>query len=441
MTEEIMSRLSEIGALQVVSRTSARRFRGTSLSMREVGSELSADYVLEGTVRTDRGGSGGGTARVAARLIRAADDVRVWQQTFDAALVPGEILIVQAGIATQVAAALNVSLGTGEEGRVTRVTTQDSAAYRLYQLGRFQWEKRDAASLQQAINHFRDAVTRDPAFADAHAGLSDAIGATVLLYGDSHSASYDENRRLALAAARRAVALDSALAAAHASLGFGLFFFEWDFVAAEQSFTHAIRMDPEYGPARYWYTQLLWVLGRFDEALAQSQAAVAADPLSAVAFLARARSFRLIGREAEWVADLRRTTELQSALPVPWFDLAEYHAARGSVDSARVASRRFLELRFGPGVQDETVVALVDALAGSGSLENVVRAHLRDGTPEADGLLARLYALRGQHDSAFARLQRLETSRSVELMLTLPFVEPLLAEDPRWAELRARLRI
>jgi TolB-like protein len=205
IAEEIMSRLSEIGGLQVVSRTSANRFRNSGLSMRELGEQLQADYVLEGSVRTDRGvESGSGSARVTARLIRVADDVRVWEQPYDAALVPGDIFRVQSEIATRVAAALNLKLGVAEQQRLARVNTTDSAAYRLYQLGRFQWAKRDAESLKQAQASFRAAVARDPSFAEAWAGLSDALGASVILYPDESAQS---GKQQALQAAQRAVAL------------------------------------------------------------------------------------------------------------------------------------------------------------------------------------------------------------------------------------------
>ena len=95
----------------------------------------------------------------------------------------------------------------------------------MYQLGRFQWSRRDAASLKLAAASFRAAAARDPQFAEAYSGLADALGASVLLYPDD---SVTTTKRLAVDAARRAVALDSSLAAGHASLGYGLFFIDWD---------------------------------------------------------------------------------------------------------------------------------------------------------------------------------------------------------------------
>jgi TolB-like protein len=124
ITEEITSRLAGISGLRVVSRTSAKRFVGRTASMKDVGKALNADYVLEGTVRMDRASSGTGTARVTPQLIRVSDDTHVWEQAFDASLIPGEIFRVQGAIAAQVATAMNVTLLEREKGRMARGATR-----------------------------------------------------------------------------------------------------------------------------------------------------------------------------------------------------------------------------------------------------------------------------------------------------------------------------
>src|SRR4029079_1430485 len=197
------------------SRTSARRFARSTATMKDVGKALNADYVLEGTVRMDRASGDTGMARVTPQLIRVADDSHVWEQVFDASLVPGAIFRVQGEIAAKVAAAMNATLLDREKGRLTRASTNDSAAYRLYQLGRFQWEKRTPESLSLAKGFFRQAIDRDPMFARAYAGLGDAtfIRASIVNPDSGYS-----DAQLAIAALRRAVALDTNLAEGHAGL-------------------------------------------------------------------------------------------------------------------------------------------------------------------------------------------------------------------------------
>jgi len=435
ISEEITSRLAQIGALRVVSRTSARQFSGRETTVPEMGKALNADYILEGTVRTDRSAGGAGRARVTTQLIRVADDVNVWQHGFDASLVPGDIFRVQADIASRVAAALNLTLREPERRRIARVATHDSIAYRLYQLGRFHWEKRDGPSLLRARQYFGDAIARDSSFAEAYAGFADATNAYVLLFGT-------ESGRVAgapaITAARRAIELDGTLAAAHAALGFALTFFDWDWAGADSALARAIELDPEYGPARYWYTQLRWVEDRPLDALEHARHGIAVDPLSGVAHLAYARTLRLLGRTEESVAELMRAIELQPNLWVPYVDLAEYHAQARKPERAAAAVRQFLATAYpNHPVNDEDVGTLVRILGGEpeATAADVVRRFQRAGIALQPGIVARWFALTGQSDSAFAHMRRAVEAHSPDVATALPFLQPLLGKDPRWSAL------
>jgi serine/threonine-protein kinase len=433
ISEEITSRLAQIGALRVVSRASAKLLSGREKSIPQMGRDLNAEYILDGTVRTDRRTGGVGMARVTIQLIRAADDETVWQDDFDASLVPGDIFRVQADIASRVAAALRVTLREPERRQIERVATRDSSAYRLYQLGRFNWEKRDAESLLRARQNFGEAIARDSSFAEAYAGFADATNAYVLLFG---TGSGRVEGAPAIAAARRAIAIDSTLAAAHAALGFALTFFDWNYAAADSALARAIALDADYGPPRYWYTQLLWVENRPSDALREAERGIAVDPLSGVAHLAYARTLRLLGRTDTSVVALHRAIELQPNLWVPYVDLAEYHAARGESERAAEAVRKFFATAFPDHrVSDDDIRALVGVLGGqrSGNPADLVRRLGRAGITLQPGIVARWFALAGQRDSAFAHMQRAVDARSPDVATALPFLRPILGSDARWA--------
>jgi TolB-like protein len=435
ISEEITGRLAQIGALRVVSRASAKLFGGREKRMSEIGRELNADFILDGTVRTDRTAGGVGKARVTTQLIRAANEQIVWQDDYDASLVPGDIFRVQADIASRVAAALNLTLREPERRQIERVATRDSTAYRLYQLGRFNWEKRDAESLLRARQYFGDAIARDSSFAEAYAGFADATNAYVLLFG---TGSGRVEGAPAIAAARRAIEINGTLAAAHAALGFALTFFDWSYRAADSALTRAIALDPEYGPPRYWYTQLLWVENRPADALAEAERGIAVDPLSGVAHLAYSRTLRLLGRTDSSFAELNRAIELQPNLWVPYVDLAEYYAARREPDRATDAARKYLAAAYPDHrVSDDDVRALVRILGGQrdGNPADVVRRLGRAGITLQPGTVSRWFALTGQADSAFAYMQRAVDARSPDVATALPFLRPLLSKDPRWAML------
>lgn len=436
LTEEIANRLIEIEGLQVVSRTSALRFKNRDASLAEIGAALKADFLLEGTVRSDRGARGG-TARVTPQLVRVADDVRLWQHQYDVPLTPGEIFGAQARIAAEVAAALNLQLGDATRRRIARVATPDSAAYRLFQLGRFHWERRDAENLRRAAGYFSEAITRDSVFADAYAGLADATNALVLLYGTGRDSA---GIALARRAAHRAVALDSSRAPAHAALGFVQTFFDWDWANAESSLTRAIQLDPQYGPARYWYTQLLWFEGRIAAALEQAQFGIENDPLSGVAHLAYARTLRLLGSEQEWIKELRRTIELQPGIYIPYLDLAEHYAAIGQREQTVEALRAYVRTAFPERrVADTQVRHLAAVLERRADPGDARRVLARAGIAAPPGLLIRLFALGGARDSAFSALSRAIAARHPDVVMVMPFIEPLLHDDARWVSARAQL--
>ena len=435
ISEEITSRLAQIGALRVVSRTSAKLFSGREKRMQDIGRALDAEYILDGTVRTDRTAGGVGKARVTIQLIRAANDETVWQDDFDASLVPGDIFRVQANIASRVASALNLTLAEPERRQIARMATRDSTAYRLYQLGRFHWEKRDAESLLRARQYFSEAIARDSAFAEAHAGFADATNAYVLLFG---TGSGRVDGAPAVAAARRAIALDETLAAAHAALGFALTFFDWNYRGADSALTRAIALDPEYGPPRYWYTQLLWVENRLTDALEQARQGIAVDPLSGVAHLAYSRTLRLTGKADSSFAMLNRAIELQPNLWVPYADLAEYYAARRDSGRAADAVRKFLTTAYpSHRANDEDVRALVHIFGAQrdGNVADAVRRLRSSGITLQPGTVARWFALTGQADSAFVHMQRAVDARSPDVATVLPFLRPILGKDVRWTAL------
>jgi serine/threonine-protein kinase len=171
MVEEITSRLGEIEALGVISRTSAMKYKDSDKPLRQVGEELGVQYVLEGTVRWQRTG-GASRVRVTPQLIRVDDDTHLWSDRYDAVLE--DVFDVQAEIAGQVAAAMGVTLlasgaGYGDAER----PTQSVEAYDYYLRGKsFERVSYSQEDLLAASNMYEQALLLDPDYADAHAALA-----------------------------------------------------------------------------------------------------------------------------------------------------------------------------------------------------------------------------------------------------------------------------
>ena len=133
LTEEITSRLAGLSGLRVISRTSADQYRASRQSVRAIGAELGADYVLEGSVRWARDSAGVGRLRVTPQLIRVGDDSHLWAATYEAAL--GEVFRLQSEIAERVTTALDVALRAPERRALAMGGTAKPEAYDFYLRG------------------------------------------------------------------------------------------------------------------------------------------------------------------------------------------------------------------------------------------------------------------------------------------------------------------
>jgi DNA-binding winged helix-turn-helix (wHTH) protein/tetratricopeptide (TPR) repeat protein len=164
------------------------------------------------------------------------------------------------------------ALGPG----VARAISGNTDAYRAYVEGRYAWSQRSEAGLRKAIESFQRAVSLDPGFAAAHAGLADCHATLGYLGLVSPADAFPLARRHALLA----IECDGALAEPHASFGYVKFYFDWDWPAAEAEFRRAITLDPNWAAAHQWCSVFLLAIGRAGEAAHEIELARGCDPLS-----------------------------------------------------------------------------------------------------------------------------------------------------------------
>ncbi|UCC45730.1 MAG: protein kinase [Candidatus Zixiibacteriota bacterium] len=209
ITEEITTHLAKLSGLGVISRTSAIKYKDTDKSLRQIGKELRADHILEGTIRWDKSGEVE-QVRINSQLIRVSDDSHVWADTYDRAMV--EIFALQTEIAKAVAEQLNVALLETERASVESKPTDDLAAYNAYLRGM-------DLDGTRAVQMFQRAIELDPDFALAWAELSMAHS---WLWNDG----YHEPERLdsIKAAADQALELEPGLPEAHLALALYYFY-------------------------------------------------------------------------------------------------------------------------------------------------------------------------------------------------------------------------
>ena len=271
VAEALIDRLGTIESLRVFSRESAMRFRDER-ALASIKRELSADMVVRGSLRrtTDR-------IRVTAELVDASTIRPVWQQTYERSA--NEILALENDIVRDIADRLGISLSPSRQSTLRVVRAVDPVVYEAYLKGRFQWNKRTSASLEQAVTFFSSAIERDPTYAPAHAALADCYNqlGTVLV----GTASPVDMRPRAKAEAIASIQTDESLAEAHATLAY-VSHYDWDWATADREFRRALELNPNLALAHAWYSNYLITRGRRDEAVAQVRRAEEIDPFSLV---------------------------------------------------------------------------------------------------------------------------------------------------------------
>jgi TolB-like protein/Tfp pilus assembly protein PilF len=275
LTEEITSRLAAVAGLGVISRTSADQYRNTTKALRQIGHELGAGYVLEGSVRWEKAG-GKSRIRVTPQLIQVADDRHLWADRYDADLA--DVFQIQGQIAEQVTSALNVALAEPERRALAAKPTANLGAYDLYLQGNKAaagFDQVAPVELRRAIGFYERAVALDSTFALAWAQLSRAH--SLLYYTGMASTQTAERARVA---AERALRIDSSLAVGHLALADYYNYLRQDWPHALAEYALARKAAPNNPDALKGAAIVARSQGQWQQSQASFQQAQALDPRS-----------------------------------------------------------------------------------------------------------------------------------------------------------------
>lgn len=296
ITDEITSRLAQVSGLLVVSRTSAGMYRDRNKPVWQIGEELGADYVLDGTVRTDRASSGAGEVRVSPQLIRVLDDANLWADRYTATPVPGDIFRVQADIAERVAQALGVTLLEPERRMVVARPTESLQAYDFYLRGNDYFNRSFSESdMRIAAQMYERAVSVDSGFALAYARLAQ-IHAQLYWFFYDRSASRLADAK---AAVQRALDLDANLPEAHIALGYVHYWGELAYDGALAAFRTARQLQPNNTTVLEAMAQIRRRQGAFGDATRDFGSALELDPRSVRIAFQLGQTYALLGDDAQ----------------------------------------------------------------------------------------------------------------------------------------------
>jgi TolB-like protein/DNA-binding SARP family transcriptional activator len=273
LTEAIGLRLGSVRGLGVIASQSGRQYKGTSKTLAQIGRELGVQYVLQGSVRWDKAG-GASQVRVSPRLIRVSDAAQLWAAQYDTAL--SAMFALQTSLATQVVAALNITLGNTERRRL-EAPTANLEAYDAYLRGMEAVEKaEDPAERWRSLQLFQRAVALDSTFVVAYASLSITHVMMYLSYLDRDV----EQLRRGKAALDRVMQLDPECSSGGCrALGFYRLFVLKDSDGALQAFTRARRARPSDHKLPWVMSHIYQREGQWGQALAYMQEAQRLNPV------------------------------------------------------------------------------------------------------------------------------------------------------------------
>ena len=433
LTEEMIAQLGKLNPerLTVISRGSVARYKDSRLAANQIGGELHADYLVQGSVRrsADR-------VRITVQLIQVRDQTDLWAESYDRELK--DILTLQDSVSRTIANQIHITLTPGQRTRL-RGGNLEPEAYEAYLKGRYYWNKRTGEGLQKALVYFQQAINRDSTYGAAYSGLADC-NSGLAWHGFKSPA---EALPIANAAALRAIEIDPQSAEAHASLGLVLTH-RWDWAGAEAEFKQALRLDPRYANAHHWYGDYLSIMGRHDEALLEARQALELDPLNLMIGTWVGRRYYLAGKYDLAIEQGRNTEELDANFAAAHLLLGENYVQVGLHDQG------LAELQTAAGLSGnsplylaQVAVAYASAGKNTEALQIVAQlqsiASTRYVSPYG---LAQIYAALSDKEQTFKWLQLAYEGRAV--WMSYLAVDPVfhsLRSDQRFQDLLRRVHL
>jgi len=432
MHDTLISVLSGISALKVISRTSARRYVDTDKSLIEIGRELGAANIIEGSVLRD-----GSDVRITVQLIDAASDQLKWSSVYDHQLV--NILRLQSELAKAIAAEVEVVLTPGESAYLDSTEQIVPEAYDEYLKGRFHWYQFTPQDLDIALNYFESAIGIDPGYALAYVGYADALSTR----GHIGLVPATEVFPRAIELVDKALELDPLLAEAHDLSARIKFAWDFDWLGADRGFRESIRLKPSHADARIVYSQFLGVQERWEESMRQVRAGLTVDPFN--------KWFRVeLGVRLSWTGRYDEALEEYLAIAEDhpnWFmiyrKLWEVHFFRGEPEQALAAAKTFYKLSGAPRLAE--IIAGFDGRsdfpAAMQALATEMLANTGDSHVSAVEV-ARIFAFAGDVGKTLDWLEQAHADRDSGLVYSA--ANPLFGlvwEHPRYAGLRRKMNL
>jgi len=430
ITEGVINHLSRLPQLRVMARSTVFRYRQAQQDPLQIGRDLKVGAVIVGRLSQH-----GDTVNVETEMVDVGNGSQIWGEQYRRKA--SDLATVQDDIASDISGQLRLKLTQEERNQVAAHATENSAAYESYVKARFNLAKRTPESVQNAVTQFNDAIAKDPNYAEAYGGLAEAY----LILLDRGIIPSSEGGPKARSAAQQAIELNPALAEPHAVLGDLKSAADWDWAGAETEFRKAIGLNPNDALLHHAYSVLLFAEGRAQESLAENEKARVLDPASLQINVNHAMFLAVLHRYDDALAELNKIIAANPEFPVSYDGRAIVYWHKGDLDAfaenevaSLKASGRTQEAEgFAKGYRNAKLkgacTAVIEVLKEKSRKEYV-----------SPYLIAIYYAFMGDRDHTFEWLEKAyqEHSTALEYVKVEDALEPF-HPDPRYVDLLKRV--
>jgi serine/threonine-protein kinase len=269
IVEELIATLGQANSdnLRVLAKGSCLQYRDTTKGPSEIAKELRVQYLVVGTVSLTSQ-----RAEVKVQLVDGSDQGVIWGGKYSSP--EGQPSQIQAEVAESVAREVQVSLLPESAVTLQAGGTSNRLAHDAYIHGKLDLERKNDESGHRALQEFNNAVSLDPKYALAYAGISEIYINVAASQPAGPAYAYAKQ------AALTAIRLEDRVAEAHRDLAWILDNNEFDWLGAEREYHRALELNPSDARAHHWYAQHLVALGKTQEALREAKLGLELDPLS-----------------------------------------------------------------------------------------------------------------------------------------------------------------
>lgn len=432
MTYALIAQLGRSGDLVVRPLSSTIVASASGPDPIATGRNLGVDTVVEWNLQRVEG-----NFRVNARLIQVSDGRQLWSDSFNYSAT--DLFKVQDEVSDRTARSLIANLSASGSSRLHERPTQNNDAYQAYLRGRYHWNQRNLDGFNTALGFFEQAVSLDPKFAEAHAGLADVF---LGLYDYGYRPA-NETIPPALAAVNRSLQLNPDLSESYSTLASIEFLYNHDWQATEKNFRKAIQLSPNDPTPKLRYGWMLSVAGRVEEGIEQLLAAERLDPTSNIIHANIAYNFMVSGRYPEAEArllELKRSSDKFSL--VHWY-LGTIYYIQGRNDESLDEYLTAFSIDEGHSEQVEKIREMI----GSGNREQAFRVWREDLEKRYAGRyfppsnIALVAAFAKDRENTVKWLREAERVRDPWILQVLHDPEyDFLAGDPQFDQIVAKLR-